>query len=234
MARECLVLVRRICRYAAHLHLMRSLEIDVKMAKPSMATPATLSKSEQQCLQSYVEFAPTTRKLGALLMMQMGLRIGEVCGLQWADFDLDHGILSIERTVKRIYVGAGQTRVVIHSPKTRSSERKIPIPHGILGMLKQLQLKESYKGWFLSGNESKPVEPRCYRKSLHCYLKGAGVTVVNPHALRHTFATTCLQAGCNIKTLSELLGHASSDITLKRYVHTCWEWKQNEMNRIFQ
>ena len=100
MARECLVLVRRICRYAAHLHLMRSLEIDVKMAKPSMATPATLSKSEQQCLQSYVEFAPTTRKLGALLMMQMGLRIGEVCGLQWANFDLEHGILSIERTVK--------------------------------------------------------------------------------------------------------------------------------------
>lgn len=234
MARECLVLVRRICRYAAHLHLMRSLEIDVKMTKPSMATPATLSKSEQQYLQSYVEFAPTTRKLGALLMMQMGLRIGEVCGLQWADFDLEHGVLSIERTVKRIYVGTGQTRVVIQSPKTRSSERKIPIPHGILGMLKQLQQKESCKAWFLTGNESKPVEPRCYRKSLRCYLKSAGVTVVNPHALRHTFATTCLQAGCNIKTLSELLGHASSDITLKRYVHTCWEWKQNEMNRIFQ
>ena len=192
MARECLVLVRRICRYAAHLHLMRSLEIDVKMAKPSTATPATLSKSEQQCLQSYVEFAPTTRKLGALLMMQMGLRIGEVCGLQWADFDLDHGILSIERTVKRIYVGADQTRVVIQSPKTRSSERKIPIPHGILGMLKQLQQKGSCKAWFLSGNESKPVEPRCYRKSVHCYLKGAGVTVVNPHALRHTFPKTGL------------------------------------------
>lgn len=234
MARECLVLVRRICRYAAHLHLMRSLEIDVKMAKPSMATPATLSKSEQQCLQSYVEFAPTTRKLGTLLMMQMGLRIGEVCGLQWADFDLEHGILSIERTVKRIYVSTGQTRVVIQSPKTRSSERKIPIPHGILKMLKQLQRKENCKAWFLSGNEFKPVEPRCYRKSVHCYLKGAGVAVVNPHALRHTFATTCLQAGCNIKTLSELLGHGSSDITLKRYVHTCWEWKRNEMNRIFQ
>ena len=199
-----------------------------------MATPATLSKSEQQCLQSYVEFAPTTRKLGTLLMMQMGLRIGEVCGLQWADFDLEHGILSIERTVKRIYVSTGQTRVVIQSPKTRSSERKIPIPHGILKMLKQLQRKENCKAWFLSGNEFKPVEPSCYRKSVHCYLKGAGVAVVNPHALRHTFATTCLQAGCNIKTLSELLGHGSSDITLKRYVHTCWEWKRNEMNRIFQ
>lgn len=201
MARECLVLVRRICRYAAHLHLMRSLEIDVKTTKPSMATSATLSKSEQQYLQSYVEFAPTTRKLGALLMMQMGLRIGEVCGLQWADFDLEHGVLSIERTVKRIYVGTGQTRVVIQSPKTRSSERKIPIPHGILVMLKQLQQKGSCKAWFLSGNESKPVEPRCYRKSLRCYLKSAGVTVVNPHALRHTFATTCLQAGCQPKNV---------------------------------
>ena len=146
----------------------------------------------------------------------------------------DSGILSIERTVKRIYVGADQTRVVIQSPKTRSSERKIPIPHGILGMLKQLQQKGSCKAWFLSGNESKPVEPRCYRKSVHCYLKGAGVTVVNPHALRHTFATTCLQAHCDIKTLSELLGHADAAVTLKKYVHSDMTRKRKEINRVFE
>ena len=234
MARECLILVRRICRYAAHLHLMRPLEIDIKLAKPNTPATVTLDKTEQRRLQAYVAADPTTRKVGVLLMMQMGLRIGEVCGLQWDDFDLDFGVLSVERTVKRIYVSAGQTRVVIQSPKTQSSERKIPIPGGILGLLRQLQPQKGTAIWFLSESECKPVEPRCYRKSLHCYLKNADVPIVKPHALRHTFATTCLQAGCNIKTLSELLGHASSDITLKRYVHTCWEWKQTEMNRIFQ
>ena len=56
---------------------------------------------------------------------------------------------------------------------------------------------------------------------------------VHPHALRHTFATTCLQAGCDIKTLSSLLGHADANITLKRYVHANVEHMRAEMERIF-
>jgi len=88
--------------------------------------------------------------------------------------------------------------------------------------------------WFLSGNEEKPVEPRCYRKSIHGYLKKASVHQAHPHMLRHTFATTCLQAHCDIKTLSELLGHANAAITLKRYVHSDMGRKRKEINRIFQ
>ena len=86
---------------------------------------------------------------------------------------------------------------------------------------------------FLSGNESKPTEPRCYRKSIKAYLKQSTVRQVRPHALRHTFATTCLQAGCDVKTLSELLGHANANITLQRYVHSDLTRKRREMNRIF-
>ena len=72
-----------------------------------------------------------------LLMMQMGLRIGEVCGLQWGDFDLQDGVLSVRRTVKRIYMAPGKTTLVTQSPKTQSSERDIPIPTGILSLLKK-------------------------------------------------------------------------------------------------
>lgn len=233
MARECLLLVRRICRYAAHLHLMRPMEIQIKLPKPRPAQNNVLSPSEQQCVQRFVSCAPTPRKVGLLLMMQMGLRIGEVCGLQWGDFDLKKGVLSVKRTIKRIYVEKSKTMVLVQSPKTQSSARQIPIPASILQLLKQLGTGYSPDEWFLSGNIRKPVEPRCYRKSLRGYLRQAHVPAVHPHALRHTFATTCLQAGCNIKTLSELLGHASSDVTMKRYVHTCWEWKRTEMNRIF-
>ena len=87
-------------------------------------------------------------------------------------------------------------------------------------MLKKLRGSASNTAWFLSGSESKPTEPRCYRKSIKAYLKQATVRQVRPHALRHTFATTCLQAGCDVKTLSELLGHANANITLQRYVHS--------------
>ena len=58
------------------------------------------------------------------------------------------------------------------------------------------------------------------RKSIRCYRKRAALRTIHPHVLRHTFATTCLQAGCDIKTLSELLGHANANVTLQRYVHS--------------
>lgn len=123
--------------------------------------------------------------------------------------------------------------MAIQTPKTRTSRREIPIPKQLLIMLKKLRGCVSNAAWFLSGNESKPTESRCYRKSIKSYLKQATVRQVRPHALRHTFATTCLQAGCDVKTLSELLGHANANITLQRYVHSDLTRKRREMNRIF-
>ena len=232
MARECLLLVRRICRYAVHQHFMRPLEIHLKLPQ-AHSSMTVLNRDEQKQVFNYVPQAITPRKIGVLLMMQMGLRIGEVCGLQWQDFDLDSGILSVRRTVKRIYVEKKHTKVVVQSPKTATSKRNIPIPGKILALMRQLHNGQSPCTWFLSSQEIKPAEPRCYSKSIHCYLKHAQVSAVHPHALRHTFATTCLQSGCNVKTLSEIMGHASSDITMKLYVHTCWEWKRAEIDRIF-
>lgn len=101
-----------------------------------------------------------------LLMMQMGLRIGEVCGLQWGDFDLQNGVLSVRRTVKRIYMEPGKTTLVTQSPKTQSSERDIPIPTGLLSLLEEEYVGQSNEVWFLSDTNLRPVEPRCYYKSL--------------------------------------------------------------------
>ena len=91
-----------------------------------------LSDSEQNRIKNFAITTPTSRKVGLLLMMQMGLRIGEVCGLQWGDFNLACGVLSITRTVKRVYVEKRKTKVVVQSPKTQSSTRLIPIPSGTL------------------------------------------------------------------------------------------------------
>ena len=232
-ARECLSMLRRICKYAAHLRLIRPMELVVSLPKAIDKIPVPLSPAEQQRLYWYVQENPTPRKIGLLLGLELGLRIGEICGLQWGDFDLKLGTLKINRTVCRISCGNGHTKVVIQTPKTRTSRREIPIPKCLLVMLKKLHGNASKATWFLSGNESKPTEPRCYRKSIRAYLKQATVRQVRPHALRHTFATTCLQAGCDVKTLSELLGHANANITLQRYVHSDLTRKRREMNRIF-
>ena len=232
-ARECLSILRRICKYAAHLRLMRPVEILVKLPQFERVQTKPLSVQEQACLRDFVLEHPTTRKAGLLLQMQLGLRIGEVCGLQWGDFDLSAGVLTIRRTVSRIYCRDGHTKVLIQTPKTRSSGREIPIPQELFTLLQRLHGGASEETWFLSGNAEKPVEPRCYRKSVQLYLRQAAVRNVHPHTLRHTFATTCLQAGCDIKTLSELLGHADPNITLRRYVHSNMNRKRRELERVF-
>ncbi len=232
-ARECLTLLRRICRYAAHLRLMRPVEIFVKLpqAEPKQTKP--FSAQEQEAVQRFVLAHPTARAAGLLLQMQLGLRIGEVCGLQWGDFDFKAGILTVRRTVSRIYCGTGKTKIVVQTPKTRSSGREIPIPRDLAALLRSLRGGAGPETWFLSGSTEKPVEPRCYRKSIRGYLRRAAVRRVHPHALRHTFATTCLQSGCDIKTLSEILGHSDATITLKRYVHSDMKRKKTEMQRVF-
>lgn len=148
------------------------------------------------------------------------------------DFDFDEGTVIIRRTVCRICCGNGHTKVVIQTPKTQHSNRELPLPKPLLRTLRKLHRKYSDTTWFLSGNEERPVEPRCYRKSIQCYLKQARIRKIHPHVLRHTFATTCLQAGCDIKTLSELLGHSNATITLQRYVHSDLGRKRQELERI--
>lgn len=234
MSKECLALVRRICKYAWHLHLLRPMEISLKLPQKKARSITPLTTAEQKRLQTFLLASPTPRKVGILLGIQSGLRIGEICGLQWGDFNLSAGTVTVHRTVTRISCGNGHTKIVVQSPKTHYSEREIPLPKSLICVLMQLRKKFSKKTWFLSETEKKPVEPRCYRKSIQCYLKRASVRLVHPHVLRHTFATTCLQAGCDIKTLSELLGHADASITLKRYVHSDMNRRKKEIKRIFQ
>lgn len=232
-SRECLTMLRRICKYGAHLCLMRPVEIILKLPQLEQKRIKPLSTQEQTAIQAFVLQSPTARKVGLLLQMQLGLRIGEVCGLQWGDFDFKAGTLTIRRTVSRIYYCVGKTKLVVQTPKTKSSGREIPIPRELITVLRTLRGKASPNTWFLSGNADKPVEPRCYRKSIRGYLCRASVRRVHPHALRHTFATTCLQTGCDIKTLSEILGHTDANITLKRYVHSDIKRMRSELERVF-
>ena len=113
MAQECLSMLRRICKYAAHFHLIRPLEIMVKLPQKSPKVLLPFTTEEQKKLQSFVMDAPTPRKIGLLLGFQLGLRIGEICGLKWGDFDLSAGTVTIQRTVTRISCGNGHTKVIV-------------------------------------------------------------------------------------------------------------------------
>ena len=156
-ARECLSMLRRICKYAAHLRLIRPMELEVALPKASDKISAPLSPAEQQRLHQYVQANPTPRKIGLLLGLELGLRIGEICGLQWGVFDLKLGTLNINRTVCRISCGNGHTKVVIQTPKTRTSRREIPLPKQLLIMPKSCaEAPEMLHGSFPAASPSPP------------------------------------------------------------------------------
>ena len=165
------------------------------------------------------------------LAMSTGIRIGELCALQWKDVDLEKRILTVSKTMQRIQcvTGTAKTKLIVTAPKSESSKRKIPLPEGVISMLQKF--KQNDKKYVLSGTEN-PVEPRTMQYRFQRILKNVKLPSIHFHALRHMFASNCVKLGFDIKTLSELLGHSSVEITLNRYVHSSFKQKQKCMELI--
>lgn len=178
-----------------------------------------LSKSEQNKITSYCLNNLDNRNLGILISLYSGLRIGELCSLQWNDINLKKSIISINKTVQRIYVKdfkESKSKIIITTPKTKNANREIPVSKEFIELLKKI--RGNNNEYILSGSE-KLIEPRTYRKYFDKVLKEIKINHINFHSLRHTFATNCISLGVDYKTVSELLGHANVNITLNLYVH---------------
>ena len=172
---------------------------------------------------------PDRTGLGVLLTAYTGLRLGELCGLQWQDVDVGAGLLHIQRTVERIAQIGGGTCLTVQPPKTENSERWIPIPKEMLRMLKpETKQPDSY---LLTGGEIVP-DPRAMQYRYKVLLERCGVRYRNFHCLRHSYATRCVERGVDVKSVSELLGHADVRTTLRLYVHSSMDYKRRAVEGI--
>jgi len=107
--------------------------------------------------------------------------------------------------------------------------RSVPIPLCLMEQLRVFLGKSDE--YILTGRSGKPMDPRTYQYRFKRYIADAGVPDANFHVLRHTFGTRFIELGGDPKTLSELLGHASVEITLNKYVHPSLENKRQQMAR---
>lgn len=207
--------------------------LDRLTVKKSQTEMRVLSSEEQQKLLETLLHETDLPKLGVLLCLYTGIRIGEICALKWENINFSEGILSVRETLQRIQnveIGSHRkTKVVITEPKSRKSIRDIPLPQFVLDIA--LILRASPKAYILTGRADRYMEPRSLQYIFKKYTREIGLNDVNYHALRHTFATRCVELGFDIKTLSELLGHTSVNITLNRYVHSSMETKKDNMYR---
>ena len=223
---DIIVVFKSMARYITKVHGYANPLENVIMPKKEEPKKRLLSKEEQGRLCRYVLRNPDSTNIASMLSYYAGLRIGEVCGLKWCDVDLGKGVLRVERTVQRVYENES-TRVLIGSPKSKSSVRTIPLPTFLIEVLRQY--KDNDAVFVLSGSE-KPVEPRTLQNRFKSLLKKVNLPSVNFHSLRHMFASNCIELGFDVKTLSEILGHSTVEITLNRYVHSSMERKTACMN----
>lgn len=188
---------------------------------------------EQNRLERFLLNDMDGTKLEVLICLHTGLRIGEICGLKWSDIDFSYNTLTVRRTVCRItnpdyQPGEAKTKLTIGNPKSVSSYRVIPIASYLISVISEFK-KISSSEFVISDHEYTLVDPRTYQYRFHRYLKDCVIKDINFHSLRHTFATRCIEVGVDIKSLSEILGHASVNITLNIYVHSSLDRKRSQI-----
>lgn len=222
-------LIKSVFRFAKKRFSYEDKAELISLPKVRIKEKELLHKSEQTLLNTYLTSNPTSSNVGILLSSATGIRIGELCALKWENIDLENGVLTIKNTVQRIanINGDTATRLVVTPPKSSSSVREIPIPEFLLPILRNQ--KENKDCYLLSGSRA-IVEPRTMQYRFKRILKELKLSEVSFHSLRHQFATNCIALGFDVKSLSEILGHSTVEITLNRYVHSSMERKTEFMN----
>lgn len=206
--------------------------INIRKIKPGFKEFRILSQYEQKKLCEYLYENLDERNMGILLCLFSGIRIGEICALKWMDISLEEQVMDINKTMQRLQIKNKEkkTEVLISSPKSECSIRKIPLSSELIQLLKSM--KKEGECYVLTGKREKYLEPRTMQNYFKSILKKCNIKDVNFHSLRHTFATRCVEVGFDIKSLSEILGHANVNITMNRYVHPSMKLKKENMEKL--
>lgn len=188
---------------------------------------SVFSTEEQTKLEEFLLKDMDSYKLGILICLFSGLRLGEICALTTDNILIEQKTLHVTQTVQRIKSENNEkkTELLVSTPKTFHSTRDIPICENIIDILKKNMPSTKY---LVNGNLL--MEPRTYQYKFKRYLEKVSIENKNFHSLRHTFATNCIENGMDPKCLSELLGHANVQTTLNKYVHPSFESKLKQIN----
>lgn len=224
-------ITKAVLNYSVHMGLMKDFKIYFESPGKSRKREAVLSHQEELLLSRYLLKNQTPENMGIILAMYTGIRLGELCALKWSHINLREKYIYIDKTVSRL-PDSGDTRktkLVLELPKSATSTRCIPLPDFLVKMLEQMEEQYCPEDFLLSGNKQKIPDPRTMQNRFKCCEAMAEIHEYNFHILRHTFATRCVELGFDVKSLSEILGHASVNITLNRYVHSSMDMKKKQM-----
>ncbi|MCL2516950.1 MAG: site-specific integrase [Oscillospiraceae bacterium] len=233
--KDIMTVIKSVLRFAKEEGLITEIDFKINLPREKQKDMRVLTKDEQTLLEKYLCSEIDENKLGVLVCLYTGLRVGEICALKWSDISLDENTLTVSRTMQRIQTlnttYDTKTKVFVTDPKSDCSARVIPLPDFLIKKLKMF--RPAYENaYLLTGKPERYIEPRTYQNRFKSYITGSGIKHANFHCCRHTFATRCVEVGFEIKSLSEILGHANVNITLNRYVHPSFDLKRSNMNKL--
>ena len=203
----------------------------VRRTKAETKRIEAFTVEEQRAIESEIAKSDDRRLHGVLLCLYTGLRIGELLGLTWDDVDFTKGVIKITKTVYREKDENGMWQLCIDTPKTKASDRVIPLPEYITNMLRQ-DSESAQTPYIVENKKGERMSIRSYQYLFEKLTERAGVRKLNFHALRHTFATRAIECGMDIKTVADIMGHKNASITLNRYAHCMLDHKIEMMQKL--
>lgn len=205
--------------------------IRVRRTKAETKKIEAFTVEEQRAIEMEISRSDDRRLHGILLCLYSGLRIGELLGLTWSDVDLERGVIKITKTVYREKNESGTWQLCVDTPKTKASNRVIPLPEYITDMLRQ-DYRSAKTSYIVENKKGERMSIRSYQYIFEKLTERAGVRKLNFHALRHTFATRAIECGMDIKTVADIMGHQNASITLNRYAHCMLDHKIEMMQKL--
>ena len=250
--RSILTLFHSILSYTGKRSGGKLPDMEITYPKSFRKNTRVLDEKEESALVQLLAQEMDVCKFGVYLALRTGMRIGEICALRWCDISFEAAAISVCHTALRLPRGnvcqadpdrpsaaAGddggalalsRTELVIGTPKSESSLRLIPLMPDIATLCERFRPEEP-EAFLLTGTD-RCMDPRKLQRHLKKYLEECGIPEAHFHTLRHTFATRCVEAGFDVKTLSEILGHSNIGITMNLYVHPNLDLKRENMNRL--
>ncbi|HVL83208.1 MAG TPA: site-specific integrase [Pseudonocardia sp.] len=160
-----------------------------------------------------------------VLVLMLGLRRSEACGLHWSDVDLDNRSVRIVRGLQRV-----NGELTELPTKTRRSNRTVPLPALCVDALKQHRDRQAEeratarRGWIdtpyvFTSSVGTPLEPRTLTRTFHALCARHRMRRVRLHDLRHTCVSLLLSFGVNPRVVMEIVGHSAMEMTMNVYGH---------------